>query len=54
MKRLLLAAALAGAGVATAVPASADVTVCAGRATLVVAGVTVLDQELGCHTVDTP
>ena len=53
MKRLVLAAAIAAVA-ATAVPAGADATVCVGRATVVLAGIPVLDHEVGCHTVDTP
>lgn len=54
MKRLLVTTALAAGTAASAVPATADVTVCAGRVHVVVAGVTVVDQIVGCHTVDTP
>ena len=53
MKRVLAAATLAAvAGLAA--PASADVSVCAGGAKVVVAGVTVVDQTLDCVVVDTP
>lgn len=52
MKRLVLAAALAAVA-ATAVPASADVTVCLGGVTLR-HGDVVVSQDLGCHTIDTP
>lgn len=50
MKRVLAAAALAALGLA--VPAhAATATVCLGGVTLVVAGTTVVDQDLGCVEV---
>lgn len=53
MTRLVLAAALAAGTLATAVPATADVTACLGGVT-VRHGDLVVSQDLGCHTVDTP
>lgn len=56
MKRVLAAAAVTAvtalAGLAG--PAQADLTVCPGGATVVVAGVTVIDQRLDCVVVPTP
>lgn len=52
MKRALAVAALAVAGLA--VPAHADLTVCPGGATVVVAGIPVVDQSVECIVVPTP
>jgi hypothetical protein len=52
MKRLVLAAAVSAVA-ATAVPAGADATICLGGVT-VRHGDTVVRQDLGCHTIDTP
>ena len=53
MKRILAVAALATLAGLPA-PAHADVTVCLGGVTLVVAGQTVVDQSFDCVVVDTP
>lgn len=53
MKRIVAVAALAALGGFSS-PASADVVVCAGGATLVVAGQTVIDQSFDCVVIDTP
>ena len=53
MKRALAVAALAAVG-GLATPAQADITVCPGGATVIVAGVPVVDQHLDCIVIDTP
>ncbi len=49
-----LAAATELAVAALAVPASADVTVCPGGATVTVGGTTVVDQHFDCVVVPVP
>ena len=53
MQRILAAAALAAVS-GLAAPAHADVVVCPGGVTVVVAGQTVVDQHLDCIVIDTP
>jgi hypothetical protein len=53
LKRIVAAAAVAAlSGLGS--PAHADVTVCLGGVTLVVAGQTVVDQSFDCVVIDTP
>ena len=48
MKRLIAAAAIVGASIALALPASADPSACIGQVTVAVAGTTVVDERDIC------